>query len=192
MLGIVSAVFVDVPLALWIQAHQSQEVLRIADVLGSIGQGHWTLVYCLLVIVVAWKHRRRLAYRHVAWFVAVAVSGILANIIKVLVCRPRPPLMLDTGEIFPHFFEFSTSFLWNSFPSGHSTTAMSIAIVGSYALPRLRWSMWTLGLLIAGARIALNVHYLSDVLAGCIIGLLVGWWCVRQSGVHEAALGRDS
>ncbi len=192
MLGIVSAVFVDVPLARWVHQHQTSFVLDVAGALGTIGQGHWTLLYCLLVVGFAWKRHRWIAYRHAALFVAVSVSGITANIIKVLVCRPRPPLMLETGEVLPRLLEFSTTFLWNSFPSGHSTTALSIAIVGSYALPRMRWATWTLGLLLAGARIALNVHYLSDVIAGSLIGLIVGWWCVQRSAALEAGLVQDS
>jgi undecaprenyl-diphosphatase len=64
-------------------------------------------------------------------------------------------------------------FLWNSFPSGHATTGLCIAIMGSALYPRLSPLLWTLGIGIAIARVILNVHYVSDVMVGSMIGAAV-------------------
>jgi membrane-associated phospholipid phosphatase len=64
-------------------------------------------------------------------------------------------------------------YLWNSFPSGHATTGLAIAISGSAAWPKLRWLFWPLGIAIAVARMIVDAHYLSDVIAGSVLGAVV-------------------
>src|SRR6266849_555105 len=61
-----------------------------------------------------------------------------------------------------------------SFPSGHTMTAFSIAIVVSYFYPSLEGALFFLALSIAVSRIVLGMHFLSDVLAGIVLGVAVG------------------
>ena len=90
-------------------------------------------------------------------------------IIKHIVKRVRPCHSLDDDEQLidrPKFY---------SFPSGHTTA--SFAMVG-VALLRCRLVTFMpilgLALLIAFSRIYLRVHYLTDVIAGMILGLTCG------------------
>lgn len=62
-----------------------------------------------------------------------------------------------------------------SFPSGHTITAFSIAVTLSLFYPQ-----WTAGVLfcavsIAVSRVMLGLHFLSDVVAGGVIGALLGY-----------------
>lgn len=181
ILGIVSVFFFDIPLAKWLPSLKDTSVYIIAEALGEIGRSHWILGYAAVASVVLWRGNRSLAQKHLVLFASVAVSGIFSLALKTIVCRPRPPLFLESGITWPHFFDFTTAFLWNSIPSGHATTGLAIAVAGSYITPRLRWPWWVLGTLIALSRIVLNVHYVSDVIAGSIIGLVVSWACVGQA-----------
>ncbi len=175
-----SVLFIDQPLALWINAHQTPETRLIGKWLEEAGKSHWVLGYCLIVAAVAWRSWRSIAHRHIALFTAVAASGILANIIKIIVCRTRPPLLIEKGLATFDLFGFRTEYLWNSFPSGHATTGLAIAIAGSVTWPRLSWLMWLIGISIALGRLMYNVHYLSDVIAGALLGAMVSWWCVEN------------
>lgn len=61
-----------------------------------------------------------------------------------------------------------------SFPSGHTMTAFSIALVVSYFYPTLGWPLFFLAASIGISRIVLGMHFLSDVLAGAVLGGALG------------------
>jgi undecaprenyl-diphosphatase len=64
----------------------------------------------------------------------------------------------------------------HSFPSGHAARTALFAVLGLilgptwFGLVLLAWAP-----LVALARVAMGVHYLSDVLVGLAIGLVMGW-----------------
>jgi undecaprenyl-diphosphatase len=64
-------------------------------------------------------------------------------------------------------------------------TAFSIALVVSYFYPSLEGVLFFLALSIAVSRIVLGMHFLSDVLAGVVMGVALG--CASITGF--AALG---
>ena len=53
-------------------------------------------------------------------------------------------------------------------------TAFSIALVISYFYPSLEGMLLFLALNIAASRIVLGMHFLSDVLAGIVLGVALG------------------
>jgi lipid A 4'-phosphatase len=114
-------------------------------------------------------------------FTAVGVSGIVADILKVLVGRARPKLLFLDGT-----YDF-TWFGWHadhwSFPSGHAATAAALMTALWCLWPRPLWLYVALAALVAVARVVTGQHYLSDVIAGAIIGVLVtrglAFWLLR-------------
>ncbi len=64
-----------------------------------------------------------------------------------------------------------------SFPSGHSMTAFSVTVPLSMAYPGLEVGLLFCALSIAVSRILLGLHFLSDVVAGSLLGALIGY-CV--------------
>ena len=99
-------------------------------------------------------------------FLAIASLAVIVLILKLLVRRRRPAG--EWGAIYrntdPH-----------SFPSGHAARAALLAVLlcawgPSWAAPlAVAWAP-----LVSLARVALGVHYLSDVVAGGILGLAAG------------------
>jgi len=53
-------------------------------------------------------------------------------------------------------------------------TAFSIALVVGYFYPSLEGPLFFLAISIAASRIVLGMHFLSDVLAGMVLGVAVG------------------
>jgi len=104
-------------------------------------------------------------------FASIALSGILVDLLKVIVGRPRPKLLFASGA-----YEFSWIGLgadhW-SFPSGHAATAAALATT--------LWCLWPRPLLlyaiaialVAASRVVMGAHYLSDVIMGAVIGIVV-------------------
>ena len=100
---------------------------------------------------------------------SAAVLGIFVfKALKGLSQRPRP------CQIEPHCWSKVLPPDKFSFPSGHTMTAFSIALVVSYFYPSLEGVLFFLALSIAVSRIVLGMHFLSDVLAGVVMGVALG------------------
>jgi undecaprenyl-diphosphatase len=100
---------------------------------------------------------------------AAAIAGILVfKALKRLSRRPRP------CQVEPHCWSKTLPPDHFSFPSGHTMTAFSIALVVSFFYPSLEGALFFLALSIAVSRIVLGMHYLSDVLAGTVLGVVLG------------------
>ena len=98
-------------------------------------------------------------------FVGIAGLAALVMTIKFVVRRKRPEG--EWGGIYrntdPH-----------SFPSGHAARALLIAIIASAFVPAwLVILLWVWAPLVLLARVAMGVHYVSDVIAGAALGMIV-------------------
>ena len=125
----------------------------------------WIVVLSLVGLWLLYRHRYRLA----AFLTVTAVgSSLLNEAIKAAVGRARPvlvnPIATAAGK---------------SFPSGHTQAAMvgyGILVLFVWPVAARRWrfslvAMTSLMVLLVGfSRIALGVHYLSDVIGGIVIG----------------------
>jgi undecaprenyl-diphosphatase len=108
-------------------------------------------------------------------YVAFGASGSAAIIgifvfkaLKKLSHRPRP------CQFQPHCWAKVLPPDQFSFPSGHTMTAFSIALVVSYFYPGLEGPLYFLAISIGVSRVVLGMHFLSDVLAGAVIGSALG------------------
>lgn len=98
-------------------------------------------------------------------FVGIGGLAVIVMAIKFLVRRQRPEG--EWGGIYrntdPH-----------SFPSGHAARSFMIAVVASaFGPPWLIVLLWVWAPLVALARVAMGVHYVSDVVAGAVLGVIV-------------------
>jgi undecaprenyl-diphosphatase len=92
--------------------------------------------------------------------------AVLVLSIKFLVRRQRP-----AGE-WGGFYRKTDP---HSFPSGHASRAILIAVLVSGFGPLwLIPVIWLWALLVCLARVAMGVHYISDIAAGMLTGLLAG------------------
>lgn len=110
-------------------------------------------------------------------FIAVGGPGLLTVILKRIFGRGRPVVYDDNGAF--DFVHFVNDWTYQSFPSGHSTTAMATAIVVGFLLPRF-FRLFLLLAVVAGvSRVVVGDHYPTDVLAGFAVGTL-GAYAVRN------------
>jgi undecaprenyl-diphosphatase len=105
-------------------------------------------------------------------FIAVAAAGLADDALKIIFGRARPYLWLKGDMSGFGFFRYGAKFA--SFPSGHTTTSFAAALAFGAFSPRWKPLFLAAALAIATSRIMLDVHYLSDVIAGAALGSLVG------------------
>lgn len=109
-----------------------------------------------------------IAHGCLAYFLAIASSGIIVNLFKDVLGRARP-VLFDREGLYG-FFPFHFDSTYNSMPSGHATTAMALAVI-LFLLDRKRGALWiSLGILLCASRVIVNAHYLSDIVAGGMLG----------------------
>jgi undecaprenyl-diphosphatase len=130
-----------------------------------LGDG-W-LWYGLGIMLLARGGQQRLAAIGAAGSAALVGIGVFKGL-KHLSHRMRP------CQFEPHCWSKVLPPDKFSFPSGHTMTAFSIALVLSYFYPSLEGTLFFLALSIACSRIVLGMHFLSDVLAGMVLGVALG------------------
>ncbi|WP_312870520.1 phosphatase PAP2 family protein [Gordonia asplenii] len=165
----------DVDVYRWVTQHRGEPWISVARVLTLLGTTI-VLTVLTLVVVLALAATRRCS---TAVLVGVgSVSGyVLMVALKDVFGRERPPVADRLLKIDS-----------NSFPSGHAMmTAICFglfAVSAYYCSAWLRRHAWVLALapvlsvLVGCTRVYLGVHWMTDVLAGWVIGALWVVLCV--------------
>jgi undecaprenyl-diphosphatase len=103
-----------------------------------------------------------------AGFESVGVSQVTFFLLKRIIGRERP------CTVAPHCWSLLLPPDRFSFPSGHTMTAFAIAISLGIYYPSLLVGLVFCAASVAASRVILGLHYLSDVLAGVLIGSVIG------------------
>ena len=139
-------------------------ILMIAATRGGDGWLWYTLG--LILLIYGGDHR----FAAIGAGASAAVAGIfLFRTLKHASRRKRP------CEIEPHCWATILPPDLYSFPSGHAITGFGVAVSLGLFYPELQGCLLAAAFLIAGSRIILGMHFLSDVLAGSAIGALLGF-----------------
>lgn len=193
-------IVLDPYLPVW-QAGLPKVLVGFFEVVTRFGKSDWILVSTGLFFIAALladasrlkaRQRMRRAIRASAAgyvFLSVAISGLVVNAFKYGVGRARPRLFEDAGSFAVDFWRADAA--WASFPSGHATTAMAVAVALALLFPRARWIFLCLGFWVAMSRVFVRAHYPSDVLAGCLLGALAAWLLARALARQRLLFGFD-
>jgi len=103
----------------------------------------------------------------------VLARGILSPLIFEIYARQRPYQKLKFIPLHSWLLSMPTK-RFSSFPSDHAISFASIGIVFTWYFPILGACLLGVAVLNGIARVLLGYHYISDVLAGWIIGLFCG------------------
>lgn len=101
---------------------------------------------------------------------ALGVNYVLSEVlIKNLVKRKRPSTYVDDDKMLINKPKDP------SFPSGHASSSFAVSAVVFFLCPAFIWiPALIVASIIAFSRVYLQVHYLSDVVAGAVFGFMVG------------------
>lgn len=157
-------------------------------IITDYGQSGWVLIPALVIFVgariIAYFLRGlpRLASAELAMlsgyiFAGIGLPGLVSNLVKRVIGRGRPGMFDQFGAF--SFHGFFNDWTFQSFPSGHSTTAIAMAFTVGFLTPRLFPWLLAIGLLVCFSRVPVGMHYPSDVVAGLCLGM-VGAYAVRN------------
>jgi len=163
----------DHPVATWLSQHRTGWLTAIMRAITTLGSPLGVTITVGLVAAVACWQARRLSP---ALLTASVLGGaeLLETFTKNLVARPRPPLGMRVPGVSASGF---------SFPSGHATLAaagyglIGVLLIRYVHRTAARTAVWAGAASVAAAvgfsRLYLGAHWLSDVVAGWLIG--AGW-----------------
>jgi len=203
LLVVLSIAFIDRPVALLM--HHDLRDRPIAAALARLPKTQ-SLVPELALATAALALAARVRVGTVLRVGALAMASFALgeaskDVLKYAVGRTWPETWVDNNPSFIRdgvftFVPFHGGDGFGSFPSGHMTAASSVMVVAWLVIPRLRPLWGLIMLLCAALLLALNYHFVSDVVAGFFLGtacaVLVVRVARRVGPRRSAAAGRTS
>ncbi len=131
---------------------------------------HWYLVYVIMWCIAFFKGGRIGKIAAIGAILVIASADqFSSNFLKHAVGRIRPCNALPDVNIL---VGCTGSF---SFPSSHAVNNFAIAVYFYKLYPKLKWVLLISAAVIAISRPYVGVHYPSDIVAGAIIGSVIGY-----------------
>ncbi|UCE63544.1 MAG: phosphatase PAP2 family protein [Nitrospirota bacterium] len=173
LLGALVPLFkIDYEVVLFLRSIDIKILKEIGEIGHRLGKGTTLLLFSVGIGIVGYVwNRDRL--KRAGWqsLIAHGIAGLIVQIIKILLGRPRPYFMhQDHWPIGP-----SLQGGLNTFPSGHSAASFAVAAVLARHFPKAAWIWYAVAGFVAISRIMEGDHFPSDVLAGSLIGFLIGY-----------------
>jgi membrane-associated phospholipid phosphatase len=131
-----------------------------------LGDGIFFLIMCAFLFGLNKKKESLLS------LLTFLLSGLFSQILKNYFHRLRPVNFFESYS-YSKFIEGFTNAVYNSFPSGHTTSIFAIITLWIFFIEQKRYHFLLLliALLVGYSRIYLGQHFLEDVILGIIIGV---------------------
>lgn len=170
---VICYLYIDIPVAVFFHPYQETPVTFVARFFTKFGEAQWYLVPSLLLGGILWNIRRDIASRAFYLFTTVAFSGIAVTVLKPLFSRARPKMYFMEDLYGFYLGRFAESY--QSFPSGHATVFFSTCAALAVLLPRWRAPLLVTASLFSATRVVLQMHFVSDLIAGALLGILCAY-----------------
>lgn len=188
---VISYLYIDKAVAEYFIEY-SKTYRHLGKTISISGESHWYIGAGLLGYLFFKHIRKHKLYeqRFLFLFYINIFSGIISIILKWTFGRVRPWGLKHGGDEYGFllFQNFDMSFFekmklhfatliespttYASFPSGHTTTIFAIAMYLVILFPKFRYAIFIVALLLALGRVIAYDHYISDILAGIVVGTL--------------------
>ena len=177
-LTLLSIFFFDQPIAAFVQrvggraSPLLQKGTSLLEVLFGFTVAKYALTCALLAVAAifyAWKSTRPAAWMILFVACSQLVARVTAGTLKNLFERLRPYEVIQAGNWDWKFFGEEG----NAFPSGHAAFFWGLFFPLAFLFPRFRIPLAIIPLFIAVARVGVNDHWCSDVLASIAIAALI-------------------
>jgi undecaprenyl-diphosphatase len=165
--------------------HPHPVLIDVLQVVSWLGKPPMLAVLAIVMVVVLWRIGQ---VRLIPFVIVTPLLGSLVDTaVKVSVHRPRPVVDHPIAHAYG-----------KSFPSGHAFSSLvtySVILIALHPVLSVRVRRWlwpavaVLVLAIGVSRLLLGVHFLSDVIAGYVLGLA---WLIAAVAAFEAWAEHES
>jgi len=188
MLIVVSIAFIDRPIASSLHGRDS-DLRSLFDFIGRLGLTYgYLILFGLAFGMLHWGSllprlrpfavsMRALSAVPAFLFLSISASGIMADVLKIILGRSRPKLFFQS-DIYDFSWLSWRPDYW-SFPSGHSATIVALMTALWYLWPQHLLFYILAAAIVAASRIVVGAHYFSDVLAGALVAVLTTRYVAR-------------
>ena len=159
----------DIAILEWLQSHKIPNSISVLQFISSTTT-MISISIALTILIISILKRSKIFLRHffvlaiVLILVLVVSQGLKASIFRnrTFVDHPHIEKLSDAGS--------------SSFPSGHTMEAFAVAAALTMLFPRRKIfiPIYLWAVLVAYSRMALGVHYPSDIAGGIVIGTFLG------------------
>lgn len=115
------------------------------------------------------KKKKNLTLFFHAFFGALLARFVITEAIRFFWSRPRPFEVLDDLVLLLGHNG------GGAFPSGHTALAFAVAMAVYYYYPKTSTLFFLAALSIGFGRIAMGLHWPTDILGGAVMGVLAAW-----------------
>lgn len=168
-----SVIGLDIKIFLWLNSLAGQcgffnkAIIFLAD----YSQYFLIAVFLFLLFLAKCSRRKKLVVSSVVFVSAIIARFGVVEIIRHFYYRPRPFLVLPANQLISNNN--------SSFPSGHA--AFFFAMATAIWLYNKKWGtgFFIVSCLMVVSRVIGGVHYLSDIIVGALIGVIVAYIVFR-------------
>ncbi len=183
----------DVPVREFVEKEATPAQLDLAASVTKYTKSPWFFGTCALGWIASRLLRRREWQRRWLLILAATVlAGAAVNIPRSFTGRARPKNTEAQGWFgVRHNGEWIiVRYKYNSFPSGHATTAAAFAFATLLCFRRLGWLAVLAAAATGWARIWESAHHFSDVAVGMAFGGVLAW-CIWRWYLERGWLATD-
>lgn len=198
LLGFIAAVlcyfFVDRPVAFYVRRHDidHHDLFRWLTYPPPILQTWSPLLLVLLLAYRAWRPFSRWQKTLAVACVSLIIAHQFRTSLGELCGRYWPetwfnnPSLIGTGDYgFHPFRAFRSGTDVGSFPSGHASRLLAFGTVWWIAIRRSRLALVVVILPMLVSLVAMNYHFVGDVVAGSLLGIIIGLYATHLARLDQ-------
>lgn len=178
--------YIDKQVAIWVSRHhfRSYKITKYFAELPMTFIGVVPFIYLFVVIRFSFSRWTKLDQGFLMFANGIVIAQFLKDFFKFIFGRYWPetwhhnnPSLIQNNLYSFHFFHRGAKY--GAFPSGHAATLLAGITMLWILLPRLRGIFFFVALFSAAGIVAMNYHFVSDVIAGSVLGFLISLYTYR-------------
>ena len=173
----------DAPVDCWVRANATSRVTAVARAFSRYGDWPFLMGYGLAGVVVCKTLNRRQYLRIIClMMLSSSLSGVAVNAVRLTAGRSRPSADIEPGWYGPRYQGHWTAGMnkFHAFPSGHTGAALGFAVPLLLLVPEVGTPVLIMAVAVAGSRIYLRAHHLSDVTVAAAMAVLIAIALTRR------------
>lgn len=178
--------FVDIPLSTFVSLNIDTNNLFIKS-FSYIGSTLPMMLINFIFFISYFLYNKKITKKIINFISIQIILVVFLRFLKFVFGRARPYMLEIMGQENIFTF-FNLSYDYSSFPSGHSFSAWVLITLLLYCFKDffdkyiyLKYLLCVYGFLICLSRILLNVHFLSDVLTGIFLGIILTRFFIKKT-----------